>query len=177
MNSRDIREYCEVRESPIGSHSEELIAAQRSTAMWLREIALQIAEVRESFSGGEQVFNFHIITGLGDKQFEELKQLIKTQGAEIMAKFEEVEQELKDTKAAVDQIPQVIASESAEVASKIAALEKTIQELKDQIAAGSPVTQAQLDSLAKQASELKLGVAGIGPAVAAIFTDTTGPTP
>ena len=62
----------------------------------------------------------------------------------IMASLDEVKTALAGAVAALDEIAVDQASQAAE-----------IQKLKDQIAAGSPVTQAQLDELATSAKALR----------------------
>jgi len=75
-------------------------------------------------------------------------------GAKIMAT-------LQDLKDKVALLTTTIADEKAEVTAKLAELSTQIQALKDQLAAGTLVTQADLDGLAAQVDALTIAAEDI----------------
>jgi len=81
-----------------------------------------------------------------------LSRAIQAQGSAIMATVNELSSELTAIKTAVDEVKRIDLEQIAE-----------IQALKDQIAAGTPVTQEQLDSLDAQADSI-LAALGVPPA-------------
>ena len=82
-----------------------------------------------------------------------LVETIFKQGESIMASFQEVSDELDAIKTAVDAVKELGKQQIAE-----------IQALKDQLAAGSPVTQEQLDSLDTKADSILAELAPDKPA-------------
>jgi len=72
-----------------------------------------------------------------------LLEMLHLQGDRLMASFQEVSDELSAIKTAVDEVKRLDQEQIAEIAS-----------LKEQVAAGSPVTQEQLDQLDAQADSI-----------------------
>jgi len=82
-----------------------------------------------------------------------LVQLLKY-GERNMAQLDDVKKALADVRTAA-------AAEKVEVAAKLQKLLDEVQALKDQIAAGNPVTPADLDGLVSELTAAKSDVEGI----------------
>lgn len=84
----------------------------------------------------------------------------------FLKEFKHIMATLQELKDAIASVKVDIAAEKAEVQSKLADLLQQIKELKDQIAAGTLVTQADLDALIVSVSEIDAGVKDISEPVA-----------
>jgi len=99
-----------------------------------------------------------IINLLSKKDFE---QFVVETLTDLQAKGEKIMSSVDELNAKLDAIPPVLdAIQADEEAQKV-----EIQALKDQIAAGTPVTQEQLDSLNAKADAVLARVQGIDASV------------
>jgi len=88
-------------------------------------------------------------------------QQLTTQGAIIMGSIQDLKDAIEATKAD-------IVAEKAEVQTALTDLRAQIQALKDQIAAGTAVTQADLDALIQSVKDIDTGVKDISEAPPAV---------